>query len=138
MGSPQEGPVEEVQAVRPQALDPEAAHAVPEEVEPGVLAVKVPGLGDDEEDQAAGPHVPEALIEEGGVDLHQLAGDGGQRIRQGRVVSAPKASRFMKLPHRPMHWPSRRPMTQGPHGSQLDALAAAVRKPTRTTAMTVP
>ena len=33
------------------------------------------------------------------------------RIRQGRVVWAPKASRLMKLAHRPMAWPINRPMT---------------------------
>ena len=77
-GLAHKGPVEEVEAVRPQALDPEAAHAVPEEVEPGVLAVKVPGLGDDEEHQAEAQDVPEALIEEGGVDLHVAAIDGGE------------------------------------------------------------
>ena len=32
-------------------------------------------------------------------------------IRQGRVVSPPKASRLMKLAHRPMIWPNSRPIT---------------------------
>ena len=45
-----------------------------------------------------------------------VIGDGSMTgglayIRQGRVVSAPKASRLMKLAQRPMHWPSSRPIT---------------------------
>ena len=32
-------------------------------------------------------------------------------IRQGSVVVLPKASTFIKLPHRPMSWPMNRPCT---------------------------
>ena len=73
-----DGPVEEIQAVGPQALDPEAANAVPQEVEPGVLTVEAAGLGYHEDDEQQAHQIPQALIQERGVDLHQLAGDGGQ------------------------------------------------------------
>ena len=33
------------------------------------------------------------------------------RIRQGSVVSPPKASRFIKFPQRPTAWPINRPIT---------------------------
>ena len=62
-------PVEEVQAVGPQALDPAAAQAVPQEIEPGVLPVEPTALGHDEQDQQQANQIPEALIEKGRMDL---------------------------------------------------------------------
>ena len=87
-GLAEKGPVEEVQAVGPQALDPGPAQAVPEEVEPGVLPVEPAAFGDDEEDQQQPHEVPEALVEKGGVDLHVLGGAGPQAHPPGQVRQA--------------------------------------------------
>jgi len=83
-GLPGDGPVEQIQAVGAQTLDPEAAHTVPQEVEAGVLAVEPPGLGYHKNDQQQADDVPQALIQEGGVDLHQFPSSGGQLHAPGQ------------------------------------------------------
>ena len=84
-GLAKEGPVKEIQAVGPQALDPGPAQTVPEEVEPGVFPVEAAALGDHEEDQQQANEVPQALVEEGGVDLHILRGAGPHPHPPGQV-----------------------------------------------------
>ena len=68
--------VKEVQTVGAQALDPEPAHAVPDEIEAGVLPVEGPGLGHHQQDQQQPHEVPQALVQESGVDLDVLGGGG--------------------------------------------------------------
>ena len=87
-GLAQECPVEQIQAVGPQALDPGPAQAVPEEVEPGVLPVEPASLGDDEEDQQQPDQVPKALVEERGMDLHVLGGADPHPHPPGQVRQA--------------------------------------------------
>ena len=84
-GLAEEGPVEEVQAVGPQTLDPGPAQAVPEEVEPGVLPVEPAASGHHEEDEQKPDEVPQALVKEGGMDLHVLAGAGPHPHPPGQV-----------------------------------------------------
>ena len=83
-----EGPVEEVQAVGTQALDPEAADAVPQEVEAGILTVEAAVLGDGEHQDQQSDQIPHALVEEGGVDFDGLGGAGPQLHAPGQVGHA--------------------------------------------------
>ena len=77
-GRAHERPVKQIQAVRPQALDPGAAKAVPQEIKAGVFAVKPAALGDDKHHQQQADQVPKALIEKGGVYFNILVGTGPQ------------------------------------------------------------
>ena len=89
----------------------------------------MPGLGDDEEDQAEAQDVPEALIEEGGVDLHVAAIDGGE--------AHPPGEGGLGAEGLPVHEvaPAADGLAQHEahdaevrHGPQPDALAAAVEE----------
>ena len=60
-------------------------------------------------------------------------------MRQKMVVSLPKASRFMKLPQRPISWPISRPITiRSVSAHSLKPLRFAMMTASSTTAMTVP
>ena len=84
-GLTKQGPVKQVQAVGAHPLDPGPADAVPDEVEAGVLPVEGPGLGDDEDDEEQTDEIPQALVEEGGMDLDVLRGGGPQPHPPGQV-----------------------------------------------------
>ena len=73
-----DGPVEQVQAVGPQPLDPEPSDTVPQEVEPCVLTVKAASLRHDKDDQQQSHYVPQALVQERRMHLHQRPRGGGQ------------------------------------------------------------
>ena len=52
-------------------------------------------------------------------------------MRQGRAVVPPKASTFMKLPHRPMSWPMNSPWT--PRSAKARKLSFRARQKSRST-----
>ena len=115
-------PVEQVQAVRAQALHPEAAQAVPQEVKPGVLPVKLPVLRHHKQQQKQTYEVPKALVEKGGMHLNEgahFSGElhaehGGGLCAEGLSVHkvAPPAH---DLPHQQAH------NHQVCHGEELKA-----------------
>ena len=128
-GLPQERPVKEIQAVRPQPLDPEPAQAVPQEVEPGVLPIEPAGFGDHEQDQQKPDQIPQALIEKRGMDLDILRGAGPQAHPPGQrglgaeglpideVGPAADALAQQQAHHRQVR-----------HGAHLDLLVPGVEK----------
>ena len=121
-----DGPVEQIQAVGAQALDPEAAHAVPQEVEAGVLTVEPPGLGYHKNDQQQADEVPQALVQEGGMYLHQLPGSGGQLHAPGHGGFRAKGLAVQEIAPAADGLADEQPHDhQVHHGPQLDMAAAA-------------
>ena len=121
-----DGPVEQIQAVGAQTLDPEAAHAVPQEVEAGVLTVESPGLGYHKNDQQQADEVPQALVQEGGMYLHQLPGSGGQLHAPGHGGFRTKGLAVQEIAPAADGLADEQPHDhQVHHGPQLDMAAAA-------------
>ena len=77
--------MEKIEAVSPQALDPEAAEAVPEKVEAGALAVKAAGAGDDKIEQQQTDQIPKAFVEERRMHVHIGRTRGPQAHPPGKV-----------------------------------------------------
>ena len=123
-GLTKQGPVKQVQAVGAHPLDPGPADAVPDEVEAGVLPVEGPGLGDDEDDEEQTDEIPQALVEEGGMDLDVLRGGGPQPHPPGQVGLPAEGLAVDEIPPTPYSLSDEQAhasqVREGPEGQLLD------------------